>query len=340
MFMNMSKMTFMICVISGTLISISSNTWLGAWMGLEINLLSFIPLMINMNNLLSNESALKYFLTQVLASSILLFSVLIFFMKSSFFYSFNFNSISQIMLNSALLLKMGAAPFHFWFPSVMETMTWFNCLLLMTWQKMAPLMLLTYCFQYNYIFSIAMVSMIMGSIGGLNQLNLRTLMAYSSINHLGWMLTSMMISESLWLNYYIFYMIISMIMVLFFMSFKIYHMNQMYSMFSFNPILKFMMLINLLSLGGLPPFLGFMPKLMVITLLTEMKMFFLVFIMVMTTLITLFFYLRISYSAFMISYPSLKWMKTNLNHLFMKNIFLNMFSLLGFPIILLIYSML
>nr|YP_009409203.1 NADH dehydrogenase subunit 2 [Archichauliodes deceptor]AOX48536.1 NADH dehydrogenase subunit 2 [Archichauliodes deceptor] len=340
MYMNMSKMMFLICLISGTLISISSNSWFGVWMGLEINLLSFIPLMINLNNMLSNESALKYFLTQALASSILLFSILLYSMDTSLHYSINFYSISQFMLNSSLLLKMGAAPFHFWFPSVMESMSWFNCLLLMTWQKLAPLMLLTYCYQYNSYYVYFYCCLVVGAIGGLNQLNLRTLMAYSSINHLGWMLISMMINENLWLNYYFFYIMLSSIMVLFFLSFKIFHMNQMYTIFNFNPILKFMMLTNLLSLGGLPPFLGFMPKLMVITLLTEKTFYFMTFIMVMSTLITLFFYLRITFSAFMISYPSLKWSKTNLNNIFLKNIFLNMFSLFGFPMILLIYSLL
>nr|UFZ13125.1 NADH dehydrogenase subunit 2 [Ctenochauliodes yangi]UFZ13372.1 NADH dehydrogenase subunit 2 [Ctenochauliodes yangi] len=338
MYMNISKLIFLICLISGTLISISANSWMGVWMGLEINLLSFIPLMINLNNLLSNESALKYFLTQALASSILLFSVLMLSMKFSFFYSFNIYSISQIMINSSLLLKMGAAPFHFWFPSVMENLTWFNCLLLMTWQKLAPLMLLTYCLQYEFIMWIVILSSIIGAIGGFNQLNLRTLMAYSSINHLSWMLASMMISENLWLIYYMFYIFLSMTMILFFNSFKIFHMNQMYTMLQFNPILKFIMLTNLLSLGGLPPFFGFMPKLLVIFMLVENKMFFLLFILVMMALITLFFYLRISYSAYMIFYPSLKWMKSNMDKNFMMNIFFNSISLLGFPLIFLIYN--
>nr|UFZ13437.1 NADH dehydrogenase subunit 2 [Ctenochauliodes nigrovenosus] len=340
MYMNISKLIFLICLISGTLISISANSWLGVWMGLEINLLSFIPLMINLNNLLSNESALKYFLTQALASSILLFSVLMLSMKFSFFYSINIYSISQIMINSSLLLKMGAAPFHFWFPSVMENLTWLNCLLLMTWQKLAPLMLLTYCLQYEFILWIVILSAIIGAIGGFNQLNLRSLMAYSSINHLSWMLASMLISENLWLIYYLFYIFLSLTMILFFDSFKIFHMNQMYSMLQFNPILKFIMLTNLLSLGGLPPFFGFMPKLLVISLLTENKMFFLLFILVMMALITLFFYLRITYSAFMIFYPSLKWMKSDINKNFMLNSFFNSISLLGFPFIFLIYNLL
>nr|QTC08227.1 NADH dehydrogenase subunit 2 [Nigronia serricornis] len=338
MSMNSSKIIFFSCLILGTLVAISSNSWLGAWMGLEINLLSFIPLMSNLKNMLTNESALKYFLVQALASSILLFSVIFYFVNSSYIM-FNLEFFNQLLMNSALLLKMGAAPFHFWFPSVMENLNWLNCLILMSWQKLAPLMLISYCLNPSYIYFITMISLTIGAIGGLNQLNLRSLMAYSSISHLGWMLISMIYSEIMWMTYYCFYVILSAIIVLFFSMFSMYHLNQIYSM-NFNPYIKFMMLTNMLSLGGLPPFLGFLPKLLIINLLTEFKMFFLIFFMVMLTLITLFYYIRITYSAFMLMYPSLKWVSKNSNSNLNIHIYLNSISILGFPFISLVYSLL
>nr|UFZ13856.1 NADH dehydrogenase subunit 2 [Neochauliodes koreanus] len=337
MFINSSKMIFISCLILGTLLAVSSNSWLGAWMGLEINLLSFIPLMSNSKNILSNESALKYFLVQALASSILLFSVILFFISSSYLV-IKYQPLSQLMINSALLLKMGAAPFHFWFPSVMENLSWINCLILMSWQKLAPLMLISYCLNNNFIYFITMMSLTVGAIGGFNQLNLRSLMAYSSISHLGWMLISMIYSETLWITYYIFYVILSSIIVMFFQSFSLFFMSQMYSM-NMNPYMKFMMMTNMLSLGGLPPFLGFMPKLLVINLLSNNQMYFMIFFMVMLTLITLFYYLRITYSAFMLMYPSLKWLENNLNTKINFYIYLNTLSILGFPFISLIYSL-
>nr|UFZ13164.1 NADH dehydrogenase subunit 2 [Neochauliodes meridionalis] len=337
MFMNSSKMIFISCLLLGTLLAISSNSWLGAWMGLEINLLSFIPLMSNSKNILSNESALKYFLVQALASSILLFSVILFFISNSYLV-IKYQPLSQLMINSALLLKMGAAPFHFWFPSVMENLSWINCLILMSWQKLAPLMLISYCLNYNFIYFITMMSLMIGAIGGFNQLNLRSLMAYSSISHLGWMLISMIYSETMWITYYIFYVILSSIIVMFFQSFSLFFMNQMYSM-NMNPYMKFMMMTNMLSLGGLPPFLGFMPKLLVINLLSSNQMYFMIFFMVMLTLITLFYYLRVTYSAFMLMYPSLKWLDNNLNTKINFHIYLNTLSILGFPFISLIYSL-
>jgi NADH-ubiquinone oxidoreductase chain 2 len=100
--------------MSGSLIAISASSWLGAWIGLEINLLSFIPLMSDKFNQFSTEAALKYFLTQALASSILLFGVLYLGISNQLTFSSSLEETSlNILLSSTLLLKMGAAPFHF-----------------------------------------------------------------------------------------------------------------------------------------------------------------------------------------------------------------------------------
>ena len=119
----------------------TSNSWLGAWIGLEINLLSFIPLIDrDSNNLKSTESSLKYFLTQALASTVLLFSVILLIINSNVH---NYLFISSIII-STLLLKSGTAPFHFWFTNLMEGLTWINALLLITSQKVATLKLISY----------------------------------------------------------------------------------------------------------------------------------------------------------------------------------------------------
>nr|QWT71654.1 NADH dehydrogenase subunit 2 [Simuliidae sp. Cyprus 2] len=312
MFKNLSNYLFLTTLISGTLISISSNSWLGAWIGLEINLLSFIPLMIDTNNLLSTEAALKYFLTQALASAIFLFSSILFILQLNIFsmISINSNLITTVILSS-LLLKSGAAPFHFWFPGVMEGLNWWNNLILMTWQKIAPLMLASYCLNFNFIFNIIILSIVIGSLGGLNQTSLRKLMAFSSINHLGWMLAAMMYSENLWLSYFIIYTYLSFTIVFIFNLFKFFHLNQLFSFYNQSPLVKFSLFVSLLSLGGLPPFLGFLPKWMVIQSISNINSIFMLIIMVSFTLITLFFYMRITYSAFMLSYMETNWNYSN-----------------------------
>nr|UFZ13268.1 NADH dehydrogenase subunit 2 [Corydalus sp. 3 YLJ-2021a] len=310
MLLNFSKLVFIFCLVSGTLISISANSWLGAWMGLEINLLCFIPLMSSSINLMSNESALKYFLAQALASSVLLFSIIILSSNEAMFMFFDSINLTQVCLDSALLLKLGAAPFHFWFPSVMEGLDWFNSLILMTWQKIAPIILISYNYNPSFIYGSIIFCLVVGSIGGLNQTNLRSLMAFSSINHLGWILSSLLISESLWLTYFLFYVFLTISVIFIFMNFKIYHFMQINPHMSNFSMGKFFLFSNLLSMGGLPPFLGFLPKLLVIQNLLKINDYFMIFMMVMTALITLLFYIRISYSSFMIFTTNLKWIKS------------------------------
>nr|YP_009112200.1 NADH dehydrogenase subunit 2 [Drosophila incompta]AIY56324.1 NADH dehydrogenase subunit 2 [Drosophila incompta] len=333
-------MLFITMMIIGTLITVTSNSWLGAWMGLEINLLSFIPLMSDSNNLKSTEASLKYFLTQALASTVLLFSVILLMLKNNMNYEINNSFISMITL-STLLMKSGAAPFHFWFPNLMEGLTWINALLLMTWQKIAPLMLISYLNLKNLLLISVILSVIIGAIGGLNQTSLRKLMAFSSINHLGWMLSALSISESIWLIYFLFYSFLSFTLTFMFNTFKLFHLNQLFSWFTQDKIFKFTLFMNFLSLGGLPPFLGFLPKWIVIQQLTFCNQYFQLFILLMSTLITLFFYLRICYSAFMLNYYENNWvMSLHVNNFNTKLYLLStFFSIMGLFLISMFYAM-
>nr|QNP10097.1 NADH dehydrogenase subunit 2 [Tympanogaster modulatrix] len=330
---NLYKMLFMMTLMIGSMISISSYTWMGMWMGLEINLLSIIPLMSSSKNILKNEAALKYFITQSIASTILLFSIIM--MSSKFFIIFdNFN----MMFNSALLTKMGAAPFHFWFPEVMEGLNWMNCLILLTWQKLAPMVLIMYNNSMIIFFSIIIIiSMMISGILGLNQISLRKLMAYSSINHIAWMISSMFFMESLWLMYFVIYSIISCNIIALLMNFNIYFMKQLFIFLNKNNMMKMLFIMNFLSLGGLPPFLGFMPKWMTIQALIENKFYMLTFIMMIMTLITLYFYMRITFSTMIINMNENNFYKNNSlqNWNFM---FLNMISLMGLVFMTLIFN--
>nr|QNE85535.1 NADH dehydrogenase subunit 2 [Platycheirus peltatus] len=328
MFNNSSKILFIFILMMSTMIVISSNSWMGAWMGLEINLLSFIPLMSD-NNLMSNEASLKYFLTQALASSILLASTILFMYKNNFMMQINNNNNNNyvnMMILSTLLMKSGTAPFHFWFPNVMEGLNWMNSLILMTWQKIGPLMLISYLLIKFMLFWCILLSISIGSIGGMNQTSLRKLMTFSSINHLGWMLMSMYSNESLWITYFFFYTFMSFNLIFLFNMFKLFHINQLFSLFMFNKILKFSLFLNFLSLGGLPPFLGFIPKWLTIQYLTFNNQLFMMSIMIIMTLLTLFFYLRLCYTAFMLNYYENNWNFT----IYWNNLMINLYLILSF----------
>lgn len=308
----------------GTILTFSSTSWFGAWIGLEINLLSFIPLMINNKNILSSEAALKYFLTQALASAILLIRVILFYIiyQISDFYLLKY---ANILISSSLLIKRGAAPFHFWFPRVIEGLTWINSLLLITWQKLAPLILFSYTLNDSFfLFAVVIFCIFFGAIGGLNQTSLRKLMAFSSINHLGWIIIRIIVNENIWLNYFFFYSFLSLTIIFLFNNFKIFNINQIFYLFFNNANLKLLIFLNFLSLGGLPPFLGFFPKWMVIEALVSINLYFILFLIVSFTLITLFFYIRICYSAFILNNFENKWNNFNLIHPKKFNILLNL----------------
>lgn len=312
---------------------------MGAWIGLEINLLSFIPLIRDNNNFKSTEASLKYFLTQALASTVLLFSVILLILNNRIVIEIN-NSFTSITILSTLLLKRGAAPFHFWFPNLIEGLTWINALLLITWQKIAPLILISYLNLKNLLLVSVILSVVIGAIGGLNQTSLRKLIAFSSINHLGWILRALIINESIWIIYFLFYSFLSFILTFIFNIFKLFHLNQLFSWFIQRKVIKFTLFINFLSLGGLPPFLGFLPKWVVIQQLTFCNQYFQLIILLISTLITLFFYLRICYSAFILNYYENNWViNTQINNFSIKLYLICTFlSIFGLFIISIFYS--
>nr|AQP27257.1 NADH dehydrogenase subunit 2 [Astalotermes sp. BDIT120] len=329
---NSTKILLLITLVSGMLVSVSSNSWLGAWMGLEINLMSFIPLMSNVKNMYNTEASLKYFIVQVLASATLLFMVVMKTLMEDLF-SFESNLYTPMIICTPLLLKSGAAPLHWWFPGVMEGLSWENCALLMTIQKAAPLMLMSYLIEMNiFTLAIIMLSTVVGSIGGLNQTSMRKILTYSSINHTGWMLIALTTSENLWMVYFMIYSTLALTVVSAIKLSGVSFINQTMMTNKETTLMKFMMFTSLLSLGGLPPFLGFLPKWIVIQAMIVNNMAPLAVIVVVTSLITLYYYLKISYSSFLILNTEPKWNTKSYKNTKSKNImamFLSSISLMG-----------
>nr|YP_010947306.1 NADH dehydrogenase subunit 2 [Dalailama vadim]WGO62333.1 NADH dehydrogenase subunit 2 [Dalailama vadim] len=324
--LNSNKMFFMFILFFSTFISISSNSWIGCWIGMEINLLSFIPLISNSTNLMSSEASLKYFLTQSIASINFLFIILF---KLTLNQNFELNNLISMIINSSLLMKMGSAPFHFWFPNIIEGLSWFNNFILMTWQKITPMILLSYYFNMNFLYLMIILNVTIGAIGGLNQTSLRKLMAFSSINNLGWMIFSIMISENLWMMYFFMYSFLISIMCFLFYILNMFFINQLF-INNINFMIKMNLLINFLSLGGLPPFIGFLPKWIIINFLMINKLYLLTTIFILGSLIIIFFYIRIIYSCFMFNYLKMKWFKVLIknNYMFYINFF-SIISILG-----------
>lgn len=281
-------------MVLGTLITISSYSWFGIWLGLEINLLSIIPLIRTPLNIFPSEAALKYFITQSLASSIFLIRVILMINLRSEIFRNNLILIT----NSSLFLKLGAAPFHAWFPEVVEGLNWLNRLIILTWQKIAPMIILIYNLQINFFIIIIIWSSIIGRLQGLNQIRLRKILVYSSINHIAWIIRRILNFKTIWIIYFLVYRIITLNIILIFKDLNIFFIKQFSITINSSKSLKFYFSLNFLSLGGLPPFLGFLPKWLTINNLARIKLMFLRGILIIFTLITLYFYLRLIFSSF------------------------------------------
>nr|YP_010321806.1 NADH dehydrogenase subunit 2 [Stenochironomus tobaduodecimus]UKO33033.1 NADH dehydrogenase subunit 2 [Stenochironomus tobaduodecimus] len=336
MFNNSIKLIFILSLFISSLISISSFSWFNMWMGLEINLLSFIPLIMKLtDNLSSTEASIKYFLIQAFSSNLLLFFIIFF-----SFFSLNHSS-KNLILNFFIILvismKMGTAPFHIWFIQISENLNWMNNLILMTWQKIAPLIIISYCFNFFLFNFLSLYTILIGTIGGLNQISLRKLMAYSSINHLGWLLLSIMINMNSFKLYFFMYVITTMTISIMFNTFNFFFLNQLFNK-TFSIYLKFLLNLPILSLGGLPPLLGFFPKWMVLEMLIKFNFIFLSLYICYFSLFAIFFYIRIMYNFLLLNHFETKISYKKKNNLFsLKLIIMNslllmftMFSLFFF----------
>nr|YP_009192628.1 NADH dehydrogenase subunit 2 [Coptotermes testaceus]ALP29877.1 NADH dehydrogenase subunit 2 [Coptotermes testaceus]AMX22835.1 NADH dehydrogenase subunit 2 [Coptotermes testaceus]AMX22848.1 NADH dehydrogenase subunit 2 [Coptotermes testaceus]URH16736.1 NADH dehydrogenase subunit 2 [Coptotermes testaceus]WHM51693.1 NADH dehydrogenase subunit 2 [Coptotermes testaceus] len=319
---NSTKILLLITLVSGMLVSVSSNSWIGAWMGLEVNLMSFIPLMSNIKNMYNTEASLKYFIVQVLASATLLFMVVMKTVTEDLFTLTNVGTpYTPMIVCTPLLLKSGAAPFHWWFPGVMEGLSWENCGLLMTIQSAAPMMLMSYLIEANpFMLSIILASTVVGAIGGLNQTSMRKILTYSSINHTGWMLMALITGDNMWVMYFMTYSVLVLTVLSVIKLSSMSFINQTMMANSEAKLMKFMMFTSLLSLGGLPPFLGFLPKWFIIQAMTMNKLMPMATMMVITSLITLYYYLKITYSSFMILATEPKWSSQSHKNKTTKNI--------------------
>nr|YP_010029336.1 NADH dehydrogenase subunit 2 [Aphis spiraecola]QOU10374.1 NADH dehydrogenase subunit 2 [Aphis spiraecola] len=322
--LNLTKITFLIMLMFSTLMSISASNWLSMWMGLELNLFSIIPILNFKSSIYSIEATMKYFLIQAFASILLL----TFLINKNFFFMNN----SNILIIMPLLMKLSLMPFHLWLPSMMEGLNWISCLLMMTWQKISPLIMISYLnINKNLIFLITLISL--NSIFGLNQNSMRKILAMSSINNSTWMLFAILLNNKLWMNYFLIYSMLNFLIIKILNNYNINYINQM-KFFNLNFFFKLNMLMLIFSIMGLPPMIGFLMKWMLIKNLIYNNMYLIMMMLIMLTILNLFFYIKMSY--FMLFNFNLfnKWYfqfkKNNYNFFLFMNFFSLFFSYLMF----------
>nr|AVP25574.1 NADH dehydrogenase subunit 2 [Mantophryne lateralis] len=282
----------------GTLITLTSNHWFLAWIGLEINTLAFIPLISMKQHPRAIEAAIKYILAQATASAVILFSASIQALDSGEWYILDTPPSMAIPLSLALCMKLGLAPFHSWYTDVLQGIPLTLGLILSTWQKIAPMTLLiqiSNSTNFTIMTTLGVLSILIGGWGGINQTQLRKILAYSSIAHMGWLVTILKLNPPLTLFAFIIYLTLTLALFLNTMTLSMTTLTQFSMAWSKSPALTIIMLLTILSTAGMPPLTGFTPKLLISLELVKTSPL-LIGLMFLISLLSLYFYLRLIYT--------------------------------------------
>nr|YP_009467151.1 NADH dehydrogenase subunit 2 [Phatnoma laciniatum]ARB50156.1 NADH dehydrogenase subunit 2 [Phatnoma laciniatum] len=280
-----NKILVLTLMIISMIIMLSSTNWFSMWMSVEINLISFITFLKINSNKLMMEKCMIYFLTQSLGSMIFLTSILI-----SKLSVISFNTLNLTLFMS-MMLKLGMSPFHIWMPEMMNKLSWNKMIIAITLQKINPMMIMSMMtHKSTLILMLITLSTITGAIMGINQTSMTKIMAFSSINHLGWMTLCMMNLNNLWTKYLLIYSMITTLFCITLNSMNMFYINQMF--LNKMIISKILMSILMLNMAGLPPMPGFLIKWMTIESMLSLNNQIIPLVMTMSSIIILLFYMR------------------------------------------------
>nr|QBE89464.1 NADH dehydrogenase subunit 2 [Tarentola mauritanica] len=322
--MSPTTWTLLITTLStGTIITMASHHWLLAWLGLELNTLSMLPIISTPHHPRATEAATKYFLIQITAATLLLFAgTWNAWTSGEWAITNNTNHVAMTMMTMAIMAKLALAPVHAWYPEVIQGSTMTTALIISTWQKLAPmtfLLLTTNHLPTNLMLMCGLISTLLGGWTGLNQTQTRKIMALSSIAHMGWLLIATTIDPALATLTLITYMIMTTSMFLTLNQMNTKTLVDLPTAPSHSQTLQITAVITLMSLGGLPPLTGFIPKWLILKELTTYDLLALSILLILASLPSLFFYIRMAYIATLTAAPTTthnkhKWrFKSNLN---------------------------
>nr|YP_010234516.1 NADH dehydrogenase subunit 2 [Acanthodactylus schmidti]QTA72695.1 NADH dehydrogenase subunit 2 [Acanthodactylus schmidti] len=292
----------------GMVITASSYHWLLAWMGLELNTLAILPILAKHHHPRATEAATKYFIIQATASLIIMFSSAINAWSTG---TWDITQLSTYPATTTILLalamKLGLAPMHLWLPEVMQGTNMSSALIITTWQKLPPLTLLYLTsnqLPFMIMASLAIISVLIGGWSGLNQTQMRKIMAFSSIAHLGWMLVILSLSQKIFILALTIYILMTASIFLILISFSLKTAKDLGQMWSTSPTITTNTMFILMSLGGLPPLIGFLPKWLILKELTINYLTPLATALALLSLLSLMFYIRLTYITSLTLAPS------------------------------------
>nr|YP_010736884.1 NADH dehydrogenase subunit 2 [Pedionis sagittata]WEP24758.1 NADH dehydrogenase subunit 2 [Pedionis sagittata] len=317
---NSTNLLFFNTMMIGVMVSLSSNNWVNMWTGMEIGVLSLVPMMTQEK--ISSDSPIKYFLIQSISSSLMILSLMAMSMEINF---------KMIMLIS-MMIKIGASPFHNWVLSMIEGMNFYMMLMMFTIIKIPGMLVISMMNEQTQIWSV--MSMLTGSMLAMNQCSIKKILALSSIYNLGVMMSSMN-SNEIWINYMLIYSMTLMMIIPLFFKMKTMYLNQM-MLNEIEPMTKVSIWISFMSMAGLPPLMGFSAKMMVLEKMIIKKEVIMMSIMVFSSMMIMFLYTRISLNSIMIQSTHYKWSMMKNDNISTKILMINFMM---FPVCLTLKSL-
>ena len=323
---NINKIEYPILALSsilGMMVMISSNDLILFYVGLELQSLAlYVLASFNRDNLSSSESGLKYFVLSALSSGLLLYgcSLIYGFSGSTNFFVISENltqndyvlTFGIVFIIVGLAFKISAVPFHMWAPDVYEgsptSITIFFAILpkiaaLTVFIRFLYVPFLNLIDQWQMIIVfLSIASMLFGAIAAIGQSNLKRLVAYSSIGHMGYALAGLATGTNQGIQSSISYISIYLFMNLaFFCCLFMLRRDEKYfeniqdlsGLSKNHPLLSFCFLIVLFSLAGIPPLAGFFAKFYIFSAVIDQSMYFLAIVGLLATVIAAFYYLRL-----------------------------------------------
>nr|WOW99009.1 NADH dehydrogenase subunit 2 [Dictyopharidae sp. 1 WQW-2023a] len=318
--LNSSNLTFSSMLILTTITVISSNNILMMWMAMEMNLISFMPILTKSKKM--KDFSMKYLIIQSTSSSLLLMSILI-----NLIIECPINE--SVILMISMLMKLGMMPFHLWMPTLMSSSSWNTCMLMMTIQKLIPVSITLQTTQVSMMMTPMILSMIMAPMVMMNQASTKKIMAYSSISNTPLMLMSMMSSKFQFLMFMSTYSMITLSVTNMMKKMNLMYINQMNNQKKWT---KIMTTVNMLSMSGMPPMMGFFTKWIAIQLSMQMSITLTISI-ILSSILTTYTYLNMIIPTMSVL-PTNKLTKKSMK----KEEFLTMINTIGLPLMMILKS--
>nr|BBD20513.1 NADH dehydrogenase subunit 2 [Cyrtodactylus tigroides] len=305
--------TLMVSLATSTIITMSSNHWLLAWLGLELNTLSILPMIIKLHHPRSTEATTKYFLVQATAATLILLASITNTWQTGQWTISHMTPTTTLLTTSAIMLKLGITPMHLWYPQVLQGTTMGTELTISTWQKLAPLTLLYMtqpALNPTILLALGLCSALVGGWAGLNQTQTRMILAFSSIAHMGWLLTEIALNPSLTTLNHGLYMWLQPLPGFMPIATTTKTITDLGTAWPLAPPTLEMTMSGMVSMGGLRQRAGFKPKCMFHKVLSTTGLTTLATLILMTSLPSLFFYIRLAYLTLLTTPPT----TTNTEH--------------------------